>query len=159
MERCVVFRLLLTTYWLALGITGFNPCCCSAARLVSAVRSCVSLEADSTSSSDCCCDEMSAGTPSRRSNSSGPSAELPSSSPAPHHCECSKSPCNSVPEKVCGPSNTTTFCLNHLAQCDDLTLYTIPVQRGVSCTKPDECDESLFPSGHEICLVLCSWRC
>ena len=151
-----MFRLLLTTYWLALGITGFNPCCCSAARFGSAVRSCISLGADSTGSSDCCCNSMSAGTLNRRAKPSGPCAELPSSHPAPHHCQCTKSPCNNVPEKVCGPLDTTTFWL---AQCDDLRLYTIPAQQGVSCAELYECDESAFPSGHEICVVLCSWRC
>lgn len=154
----VVFRVLLTTYWLALGVTGFNPCCCSAARLVSAVRFCVSLGADSTGSSDCCCDVMSAGSSSRRANQSGPCAELPSSSPAPHHCQCTKSPCSSVPEKICGPSNTTTFWLGHLAQCDELKLYTMPVHQGVSCAELYECNDSAFPSAHDMCVVLCSWR-
>lgn len=154
-----MFRLLLTTYWLALGITGFSPCCCSAARLVSAVRTCVSLGSDSAGSSSCCCDAMSVGTSSRRANSGGPSAELPSSHPAPHHCQCSQSPCSSVPERVCGPTNTTVFWLDHLAQCDDLRLYTIPVQQSVSCAELYQCDEGAFPSGHEICMVFCSWRC
>lgn len=154
-----MFRLLLTTYWLALGITGFNPCCCSAARFGSAVRSCISLGADSTGSSDCCCNSMSAGTLNRRAKPSGPCAELPSSHPAPHHCQCTKSPCSSVPEKVCGPLNSPTFWLDHLAQCDELKLYTMPIHQGVSCAELYECDESAFPSGHEICMVLCSWRC
>lgn len=154
-----MFRLLLTTYWLALGITGFNPCCCSAARLVSAVRFCVSLGADSSDSSDCCCDMRSAGSPSRRSNQKGFCAELPSSHPAPHHCQCTKSPCTSVPEKVCGPLESSASWLDHLAQCDDLRLYTIPVQQDVSCAELYECDESALPSGHEICVILCSWRC
>ncbi len=154
-----MFRLLLTTYWLALGITGFNPCCCSAARLVSAVRFCVSLGADSSDSSDCCCDMRSAGSPSRRSNQKGFCAELPSSHPAPHHCQCTKSPCTSVPEKVCGPLESSASWLDHLAQCDDLRLYTIPVQQDVSCAELYECDESALPSGNEICVILCSWRC
>ena len=155
-----MFRWLLTTYWLALGVTGFSPCCCSAARLVSAVRTCVSFGSDSAGSSSCCCCEtMSAGTSRRRANSGGPSAELLSSHPAPHHCQCSKSPCSSVPERGCGPSNTTVFWLDHLAQCDELKLYTMPVHPGVSCAELYECDERAFPSGHEICLVLCSWRC
>ena len=154
-----MFRLLLTMYWLALGITGFNPCCCSAARLVSAVRFCVSLGADSTGSSDCCCNSMSAGTLNRRAKPSGPCAELPSSHPAPHHCQCTKSPCSSVPEKVCSLLNSPTIWLDHLAQCDELKLYTMPIHQGVSCAELYECDESAFPSGHEICMVLCSWRC
>lgn len=154
-----MFRLLLTTYWLALGITGFNPCCCSAARLVSAVRFCVSLGADSTGSSDCCCDAMSAGTSSRKAKQNGPCAELPSSHPVPHHCQCTKSPCTSVPEKVCDRLDSSTSWLDHLVLCDNLRLYTIPFQQGVSCAELYECDESVFPSGHEICVVLCSWRC
>ena len=153
-----MFRLLLTTYWLALGITGFNPCCCSAARIVSAVRFCVSLGADRTGSSDCCCDSISAGTSSRRANQSGHCAELPSSHPAPHHCQCTKSPCSSVPEKICGPSNMTTFWLGHLAQCDEMKLYTLPIHQGDSCAELYECDECAFPSAHDICVVLCSWR-
>ena len=153
-----MFRWLLTTYWLALGVTGFSPCCCSAARLVSVVRFCVSLQADSTGTSDCCCDAMSTGTSSRKANQSGPCAELPTSHPAPHHCQCTKSPCSSVPEKICSPSNTTTFWLGHLAQCDELKLYTMPVHQGVSCAELYECDESAFPSAHDMCVVLCSWR-
>lgn len=153
-----MFRLLLTTYWLALGITGFSPCCCSAGRIVSAVRFCVSLGADSTGSSDCCCGAMSAGTSSRQGNQSGPCAELPSSHPAPHHCQCTKSPCSSVPEKVCGPLSPPTFWLDHLAKCDEIKLYMMPIHQGISCAELYECDESAFPSAHDMCVVLCSWR-
>lgn len=154
-----MFRLLLTTYWLALGITGFNPCCCSAARFVSAARYCILLGADSTGSSDCCCSAMSAGSRSRQSDPDGLSAKLPSSHPTPHHCQCTKSPCKSVPEKVCGPLDSSTSWLDHLVLSDNLRLYTIPFQQGVSCAELYECDESVFPTGHEICVVLCSWRC
>jgi hypothetical protein len=154
-----VLRWLLTTYWLALGITGFNPCCCSALRLISAVKFFVSLGSDSTGSSDCCCDAMSAGSPSRRSNQKMPSAKLPSSHPAPHHCQCTKSPCASVPDKVSGHLDSPTFWLDHLAQCDELKLYALPIHQGVSCLELYECDEYFLPSGHEICVVLCSWGC
>lgn len=145
-----MFRIVLAAYMLMLSLTGPSPCCCTMARFAASVLSAAG--ADAGQQPPACCGGLLAGKSKSQDNQQTPN-------PSGKHCKCVKSVCaNSSPQKLEVVIDASWSWLDHLSLDHSSTSPLDPSDlagAAAQFTGP-RCP---VPSGRELRVALCSWRC
>lgn len=154
-----MFRYLLTAYMLMLTATGANPCCCTLSRLVGMVTTiggthCVAVPGPT------CCGGASMARPSLVSQTPEGIGQTSEEQHAPKHsCPCFSKSCKSLPpERSAVVVDHSRSWLDHI--CLDWAasqvLVTVDANEwaffAVVAPPPP-------PTGRQMRIALCSWRC
>lgn len=150
-------RYLLTAYMLLLSLTGPNPCCCTMARFASAIVTAVNGNANIVPMS--CCRGQVLRLQDQQLGSDGSKGQH-NPNPSGKHCKCEKSLCTwTSSEKLEVVVDSTGSWLSHLCLALSSPALFDSSDLSTETSYASEPPWSAAPSGREVRIAICSWRC